>query len=162
MPSSLEYIVYVDKTTEVVTLPPVTAVLNNIPLIINQEIFVSACMRNDTYGGIGELLIDKVSNLDQPRSVYANWIYTFNFNSLGPLGEGSVIASINLINGTAWSNPSNINNNPSEIIPAGLTSQTYVGQILSGTGPYYGVSGKLIKTKDASSVREYDLQMVLL
>ena len=74
------------------------------------------------------------------------------------MGAGTILSSINLLNNTSWSNKSDITSNPSELIlPSGAASQNYLGNIVSGTGPYFGVKGVLTKTKDSSNVRVYKL-----
>jgi hypothetical protein len=113
--------------------------------------------------GTGDVLISKVTQLDQANNSYANWEYQFNFNGNAGIAAGTITAQIDLLNGVAWSNQpttTNANINPSEVIPSGQTSAKYYGFVKSGTGPYYLAFGTFTKVKDLTNYRVYNLQFI--
>jgi hypothetical protein len=150
---------YVNKTTEAVNLPPAIGVVLNTGPIQDQSLSVSAPLYDANGNGVGNLFIQKNTNLDQEGNTYATWKYTFNFNEHGPDGAGLVVSEITLLNNTSWPDKFNPSSNPSELIlPSGSSSQTYNGIITGGTNEYYGATGVVEKTKDASNIRKYVLK----
>jgi len=163
---TLDFTVYYDKASEVV-FPTVSSNLapSNPAKLASQNINVSATLRSSIEDsksiGLGEVLIQKVTNVDQQGNTYAQWQYSFAFNNDNfALGPGLLVMTTPILNGVSWPNPSSTSSNPTEITSSGQA--TIPGLITFGTGPYFSATGKATKVKyDSSPYRRINIELTV-
>ena len=161
---TLDFTLYYNKISEY-PFPLVSSNLANDGNLVAQDLQVSATLQtssdNATSSGAGELLIEKVSAVDQANNKTGLWQYTCTINNSDvALGPGQLVFTIPMNNNYYWPDSKKTNSNPTEVTSDGVC--TVPGIITFGTGVYFTATGKVTKIKyDSTPYRRLNFELTI-
>ena len=161
---TLDFTLYYSKISEY-AFPLVSSILANDGNLVAQDLQVSAVLQtssdNATSIGAGNVLIEKISAVDQAGNKTGLWSYTCTINNPNvALGPGQIVFTIPMDNTYYWADQKKSNNNPTEITAEGVS--TLPGIIRFGTGVYFTATGKVTKIKyDSTPYRRLNFELTL-
>jgi hypothetical protein len=146
MPAQFSF--YSDKNSETV-LSTTTSGSSTYTSVISANLLASASSSTP----IGSLIVTKSNVTDPSNNIWATFKWCFKFNNSNAISvpPNELVAVYEFFNQTT------AGSNPSENIPAG-GSGTFTGSINNASsGEYQNQFGYVIKTKDQSAFRRYDV-----